>query len=79
MTKAEKRKSKQLRELKLMYGIDDSQDEVSDLDVPDDNEAMRKQREIRRKMASATYRSFHKHNVVNALVNRQAAFGKNAV
>jgi len=38
MTKAEKRKSKQLRELKVMYGIDDSQDSVSDLDVVDDQE-----------------------------------------
>jgi len=38
MTKAEKRKSKQLRELKVMYGIDDSQDEVSDLDVPDEHD-----------------------------------------
>ena len=38
MTKAEKSKSKQLRELKVMYGIDDSEDSVSDLDVPDDKE-----------------------------------------
>ena len=35
MTKAELNKSKQLRELKLLYGIDDSEDEVSDLDEPE--------------------------------------------
>lgn len=36
MTQAEKIRNKQLRELKVMYGIDDSEDEVSDLDVVDE-------------------------------------------
>jgi hypothetical protein len=37
MTKAEKIKNKQLRELKVLYGIDDSEDEVSDLEDNDDH------------------------------------------
>ena len=36
MMKAEKIQNKQLRELKVMYGIDDSEDEVSDLEIDGD-------------------------------------------
>ena len=54
-------------------------DQPCEVDVADDHDVDMKEREIRRKIAGATYRTFHKHHVVNALVGKAGTLGKNTV
>lgn len=72
MTRAENRKNKQLRELKVIYHIDDSEDDISDLDIHDEIEIERKKAEIQRKMSGAVLSQFVvKSNMQNAFAKKK--------
>ena len=58
MTKEEMRKNKQTRELKIIYYIDDSEDEISDLDLPDDQDLQAKVEESKKTLSGAVTVSY---------------------